>query len=266
MSRHPQRPLLPLPPVELRLLVSSTDEVLWSNPSGSRVFPEIPESAEEYVLDFGCGCGRLARQFLEQDRPPARNPGLDLHAGLVRWCAENLSAVARTFQFRHHDAYSLGFDPGGSRSPVALPVEDGCVSLFVAWSVFAHLLEADASFYLRELARVLRGDGVAITAWLLFDRRGFPVMQEFQNALFINDVDPTNAVYFDRKWLRASLADAGLVVSRVRAPDVRGFQWLLELRYAGPDARHAPFPADDASPGLVRPPVPPERPDLLGGG
>ena len=28
------------------------------------------------------------------------------------------------------------------------------------------------------------------------------MMQDFQNALYINDVDPTNAVIFDREWLR----------------------------------------------------------------
>ena len=28
------------------------------------------------------------------------------------------------------------------------------------------------------------------------------MMQDFQNALYINDVDPSNAVIFDREWLR----------------------------------------------------------------
>ena len=266
MREKSERVQLPLPPKELRLLVSSGEESFWNNPSGRRLFPDLPESVDDSVLDFGCGCGRLARQLLQQERPPRRYLGLDLHAGLVRWCTENLTPAARAFEFRHHDVFNLGFNPAGSRSPVAFPVGDGSVSLFVAWSVFTHLLEADASFYLRELARVLRPGGVAVTTWLLFSKRDFPVMQEFQNALFINDVDPTNAVYFDRDWLLGVLAAAGLVVSDVRPPGVRGFQWVLRLRHAGPGDCHAAFPADDAPLGLARPPLLPDRPDLLGGG
>ena len=45
------------------------------------------------------------------------------------------------------------------------------------------------------------------------------MMQDFQNALYINDIDPTNAVIFDRDWLRAALDARDLRVSVVRAPD-----------------------------------------------
>ena len=49
-------------------------------------------------------------------------------------------------------------------------------------------------------------DGVAVTTWFLFDKANFPMMQEFQNALYISDFDPTNAVIFDRTWLSGALA------------------------------------------------------------
>jgi hypothetical protein len=29
------------------------------------------------------------------------------------------------------------------------------------------------------------------------------MMQTFQNALFINEIDPTNGVIYDRDWVRA---------------------------------------------------------------
>jgi len=252
-----------LPPLELRLLVSSAEEKVWSC-SGQRPFPELPESADESVLDFGCGCGRLARRFLHQARPPTRYLGLDVHAGLVRWCTEQLAPMAPGFEFRHHDVFHLAFNPSGARTPRAFPVEDASVSLFLAWSVFTHLLESDANFYLRELKRTLRPDGVAITTWLLFDKRDFPVMQDFQNALFVNDVAPTNAVYFDRDWLLRSLAGLGLAITRVQPPRVRGFQWLLELQHDGPGVHPATFPADEAPHGLARPPLLPSHPDRLG--
>ena len=74
------------------------------------------------------------------------------------------------------------------------------MTLFLAWSVFTHLLQADAEFYLRELARVLasRRRGGDHMVPLRQDR--FPMMQAFQHALYISDFDPTNAVIFDRGW------------------------------------------------------------------
>jgi len=75
-------------------------------------------------------------------------------------------------------------------------------SLVQAISIFTHMVEHQTAHYLHELRRVMRPDGVAVTTWVVFDQTDFPMMQEFQNALFINDVDPTNAVIFDREWLR----------------------------------------------------------------
>ena len=46
---------------------------------------------------------------------------------------------------------------------------------------------------------MLRDGGIAVTTFFLFDKAGFPMMQEFQNAPYINLDDPTNAVIFDRE-------------------------------------------------------------------
>jgi hypothetical protein len=137
---------------------------------------------------------------------------------------------------------------------VKLPGGDADVTLFIAWSVFTHLLEADAEFYLNEVGRVSPA-GVAVTTWFLFDKGDFPMMQEFQNALFINHLDPTNAVIFDRAWFvdRASLA--GLVATRIVPPAIRGFQWVIHLEKQGQGSVQAPFPEDRAPRGIARPPI-----------
>ena len=121
-------------------------------------------------------------------------------------------------------------NPDGALATLPLPAGDGEVTLFAAWSIFTHLLEADAAFYLGELARVLHPDGVAITTWFLFDKRDFPMMQAFQNALLISDFDPTNAVILDRGWLSAEIERLGLVMTHVTPPAVRGFQWTIRLQ------------------------------------
>lgn len=251
----------------MRALVGGQEDELWDNSEGGVVFPHLVPGPEEYaaVLDFGCGCGRIARQLIQQDPPPERYLGIDLHRGMVRWCQRHLAKRANGFEFVHHDVWNPSLNPGSGKPRTApFPAGDGEFTLVVALSVFTHLLQDQVDPYLREVARVLRPGGVAITTWFLFDKRDFPMLQEFQNALFVNVDDPTNAVIYDREWLRGRLAAAGLVPYGVRAPEIRGFQWSLLLAPSASGRREAEFPADEAPRGSKPPPVGPPRPDQVG--
>jgi SAM-dependent methyltransferase len=199
--------------------------------SGLQVILEpFPREAYDFLLDFGCGCGRLARQLMRCGKRPRRYLGIDAHRGMVHWCRDNITSRAPEFDFRHHDVFQEFMNPDGGFDQLPLPADDETVTLFVAWSVFTHLLQPDAEFYLHELARVLHPTGVAVTTWFLFDKTDFPMMQEFQNALYISDFDPTNAVIFDRTWLIGALSAAGLEIITMIAPVVRGHQWRIHLR------------------------------------
>jgi SAM-dependent methyltransferase len=248
---------LPIPPLELRRQVGPTDPSFFDNPGGDLMYPEIDRSPDilyEFVLDFGCGCGRLARKLIQQRPQPVRYLGLDLQAPLVNWCQMHLAPRAEQFDFRHHDVHSAFLNPNATAQMLPFPVETGTVSMFIAWSVFTHLLESHASFYLEELARVLKPDGVATTTWFLFDKTDYPMMQAFQNALFINSDDPTNAVIFDRAWLLEELARYGLVATKVVPPAIRGFQWMLYIEKQDGHKPAAEFPEDIAPRGVARPP------------
>lgn len=223
---------LPLPPLEFRHLVGPTDPAAFDAPSVNLQLAQLPPDVFASVFDFGCGCGRIARQLMLSGRLPLRYLGVDPHKGMIDWCRANISARAPQFQFRHHDVFQEFMNPGGTFDPVPLPAAAGSVTLFLAWSVFTHLLPPDAEYYLRELARVLTPNGVAVTTWFLFDKRDFPMMQEFQHALYISDFDPTNAVIFDRQWLEQTIASAGLTIESRTEPAVRGHQWAMHLRAA----------------------------------
>ncbi|HEV8239393.1 MAG TPA: class I SAM-dependent methyltransferase [Thermoanaerobaculia bacterium] len=242
----------PMPPPELRLLVGGVGDEHYENPTGERLWG-LPREAFDFVLDWGCGCGRIARKLLLQDPPPRRYLGFDLHRGMVRWCREHLAPCAPGFDFVHQDVRNVGLNPQGEHDVLPLPVTNHTVSLFVAVSVFTHVLEPAATFYLGELARVLRPGGVAVTSWFLFDKADFPMMQESQNALFVNAVDPTNAVIYDREWLRRTLREKELAIWRVEQPEVRGFQWRLFLAPLG-ERPEVELPADSAQPGIRRSP------------
>jgi SAM-dependent methyltransferase len=257
---------LPLPPLPMRALVGPTSDEAFDNPAGNPIVEGLPESAWDFVFDFGCGCGRLARKMLQQTPRPKRYLGADLHAGMIRWCQQNLAPRAPGFEFTHQDVYNPGLNPTGTMEADGFPVPDRSVSLLLGWSVFTHLVERPAEFYLREVGRALRPDGVAILSFFLFDKSDFPMMQSFQNALFINNVDPSNAVIFDRAWLLDRTGSLDLVLERIIPPTVRGFQWLIWLRHRAYGARGVEFPPDNAASGRVPAPLLPAGADRLGMG
>ena len=247
---------LPMPPIELRRLVGVTDDAAYNNPRRALVIPDVPASCYESVFDFGCGCGRVARQLLQQDPKPKRYLGIDLHQGMIQWCQKNLTPVDRLFEFHHHDIFNAGFNPGADKPKVReLPGENFGFSLVIAWSVFTHTTQSQTEHYLREIGRILSPEGVFLSTWFLFDKRYFPMMQDFQNALYVNEDDITNAVIYDRTWLEQALLSLGLCVVKATPPAVRGFQYSLHIAHISSSRPRVPLPPDDAPFGRVPPPV-----------
>ena len=252
----PNDDALPMPPFEMRQLVGPTDEAAFNNPSGAPIFADVPDVQFESVVDFGCGCGRLARQMIQQRVRPRRYVGFDLHPGMVRWCQRELAPRAPGFEFLHHDVYNPVFNPDLSKPCwLPMPVESGSARLMIALSVFTHITQAQTERYLHEVARVLHPEGVLVASWFLFEKRFFPMMHDFQNTLYINVEDPTNATIFDREWLQMSLCALGLSVVRAVQPSFRGYQWLLHIRQLSAGEPVIPIPEDRAPFGRSPPPI-----------
>jgi SAM-dependent methyltransferase len=235
--------------------VGPTDPAAFDQSPGEPVFPTLADDRlYDFVLDFGCGCGRIARRLALAAAPmPRRYVGFDLHAGMIAWDNKNLAPRLHGFTFVHQDVFNPGFNPGASKPRSApFPAEDGAVSLLLALSVFTHLTQDQAPNYLDEVRRVLRPDGVLLASFFLFEKAYFPMMQGFQNALYINDGDPTNAVIFDRDWLLGELDARELRVRAVRPPTTRGYHWELEIV---PGRGSVELPPDRAPFGHMPPPV-----------
>lgn len=255
---------LPMPPLEMRKLVGPTEEALFDNPSQGPVIPGLEAQHYRSVLDFGCGCGRIARQLIQQRPRPERYLGLDLHPGMIRWCKEHLAHHAPGFAFAHHDVFYEAFNPGPNKPLWApFPVGANEFTLVLALSVFTHLTEDQAGRYLNEIARVLTPDGVFVSTWFLFDKRDFPMMQDEQNTLFINGYDIRNAVIYDRGWLSRALQAAGLTIYEVEPPAIRGFQWRLRMT-TREGVRAVEIPEDRAGPGRQPPPAMPAQASQIG--
>jgi SAM-dependent methyltransferase len=237
----------PIPHLPMREAVGPTDPLAFDNPTGDPILPHILPETYDSVFDFGCGCGRLARQLIQQTPRPRSYLGVDLHLPLVEWAETNLSPHASGLEFAHHDVRYDAWNPGDDKPDIApFPTGDGSRSLVIGFSVFTHLIQAHAEYYMSEVARILSPDGVFYSTWFLFEKRFFPMMQDFQAALYINDLNPANAVIFDREWLVRTAAANGLAITAVEQPEVRGLQWYVTMEHAVEGVRAVELPPDEA--------------------
>ncbi len=95
------------------------------------------------ILDFGCGCGRLARHM--PSHTAANLYGVDYNARLIAWCRRNLPGI---------------YARNKLTPPLNLP--DNHFDAIYALSVFTHLRQRTQEQWLQELERVLRPGGMAL--------------------------------------------------------------------------------------------------------
>ena len=179
--------VLAYPPPKMRALVGPSDEATFDNPTGTPVYPDVPAELYRRVFDFGCGCGRVARQLILQSRRPERHLGVDLHRGMIEWARANLTPEAPAFEFLHHNVYNLSFNPGDGLPDMApLPADDLASTLVNALSVVTHLTEREPVYYMKEAAAYLRARGSLARSFLPDGRDQFPTMMEHSNALYVS--------------------------------------------------------------------------------
>jgi SAM-dependent methyltransferase len=137
---------LPVPPAHLIFRVAGTPDAAWFLESGRLAAESIRDVLQRAqtrvetlgsILDFGCGCGRVIRNWAPLD---AEIVGSDLSGSAVDWCRENL-VFAR-------------FETNGLSPPLSL--DDASFDLTYALSVLTHLPEAIQHEWMDELCRVGR--------------------------------------------------------------------------------------------------------------
>ena len=140
---------LPVPPARLIMRVAGTPDVTLFLESGRLAAESIHDALERAetpldtvasILDFGCGCGRVIRNWAQLD---ARVAGSDLSGGAIDWCRKNLP-FAR-------------FETNGLSPPLAF--DTASFELAYALSVLTHLPEPIQHDWMDELARVVRPRG-----------------------------------------------------------------------------------------------------------
>jgi SAM-dependent methyltransferase len=149
---------LPMPPPELVYLVTGQfdAEAFYQNGVvGAACIEEVLRGqglevdAFGTILDFGCGCGRVMRQWKKLQR--AKLYGIDYNPRLVNWCRSSLPFA----------------EFGVNESGTPLTFADKTFDFIYSISVFTHLTESNQRFWMGELVRVLRPGG-----YLLFTVHG----------------------------------------------------------------------------------------------
>ncbi len=102
----------------------------------------LPRPLDTYspILDFGCGCGRLARLFKGH---PGQVFGCDIDARHVAWVQGHLPFITAV----------------RTQPNQPLPYADNTFELIIAISVFTHLNEMSQDLMLAELRRIARPGG-----------------------------------------------------------------------------------------------------------
>jgi SAM-dependent methyltransferase len=96
------------------------------------------------ILDWGCGCARVARFVTEF--APRKLAGIDIDPDNIQWCKKNIAQA---------EFHRIDLDP-----PTRFA--DESFDLIYGISVFSHLSEADQDRWLAELQRITKPDGAVL--------------------------------------------------------------------------------------------------------
>jgi SAM-dependent methyltransferase len=199
---------LPLPPARLRRRVGidgSREHFLAIGRGAARDITGAIEAAGlepgafPRWLDFGCGCGRVARHLTTLDG--VRISGVDIDEEAIAWCNAHLG----------HGLFSTT-----APAPPA-PFADASFDLVYSVSVFTHLDEAAQFAWLAELRRILRPGGVLVVSThapeLVYNRPDLTAAQHIDlrdrgftfattDGPFNDDSAFHSRAYLERQWTK----------------------------------------------------------------
>jgi SAM-dependent methyltransferase len=144
---------IPMPPARLRVLVDGHGDpdrfLADADAAAAMIRRTLAHAGVDLaelgsILDFGCGCGRVARHWAKLSGPELH--GCDYNPELVEWCAANLDFME--------------FQVNGSAPPSPYP--DGAFDLVYAISIVTHMTEPLADAWIADFARVLKPRGLLL--------------------------------------------------------------------------------------------------------
>ncbi len=106
-------------------------------------FKQYSDLEEKTILDWGCGPARLTRH-LPLMVSSAKVHGTDYNAETIQWCRDHIDNV----EFNHNEINR------------PLTYDNGSFDLIIGISIFTHMSEANHEFWVEELHRVVKPEGL----------------------------------------------------------------------------------------------------------
>ncbi len=155
---------------------------------------------DDYVVDVGCGSGRLAKALRNYLRGPYL--GLDIVPELVDYARELVDRTDWRFEIA---------------SGLEIPEREGDVDIVCFFSVFPHLLHEQSYAYLKEARRVLKPGGRIIFSFLEFTVPSHWAVFE-DNIADIGGQEPLN-MFISRDAIEAWAAHLALEIVAIHDGD-----------------------------------------------
>ena len=180
---------------------------------------------DHYLLDVGCGSGRMAIPLTQFLSPIGRYSGFDVVPSAIDWCSSEISARYSNFEFYVADVRNTFYNPD---SPVGageyrFPHDDASFDFVFLTSVFTHMLPPDMEHYVSEISRVLKPGGRCLSTFFLAneessehieaDKSTVPFHCLFENYRTISLDSPEFAVCYDEQFALDMFSKHGLNVT-----------------------------------------------------
>jgi SAM-dependent methyltransferase len=142
----------------------------WAHVTGifqTLFFQNLVEKTGNAILDVGCGTGLLALAAEPFISEGGSYIGIDVMEEDIRFCRKHFPD--KEYEFLHFDVANPTYASTQNQELKPWPIEDDSMDLVTALSVWTHLSEEHATYYLKEVSRVLKPDGKAIISFFYLD-------------------------------------------------------------------------------------------------
>lgn len=133
------------------------------------------------IVDIGCGTGILAIAAYPFLINNGQYVGIDVVSDNIDFCRSYYQF--KNFSFLYHQVFHSHYAPEVSDEPRYWDLDPSSTDLALALSVWTHLNELEAGFYLSNLVEVLKPGGRAILSFFLLDNLYYQTLQRRNSEL-----------------------------------------------------------------------------------